>query len=202
MSDKSIDFKQLYKKMEQARLSAAKRPAILGGEFLAGQLIEFLDVWRARRDAMRYRIWEHISHVEFVEADADAPIQPEFLQRAEVFGEGGHLSLRRDGNRWLWHYVGETVDLPLARFGATNFWETNPDCQLRRYAESVILWGERKGDPLRWFEDRVAAANLAYPLNAKGRAYLHFWRYTENGQTAFVWYRKLSDQPLREEENS
>jgi hypothetical protein len=59
----------------------------------------------------------------------------------------------------------------------------------------------RRTNP-RWFDDRVAAANLAYPLKAKGRAYLHFWRYTDNGQTAFVWYRKLSDQPLHEEDNS
>ncbi len=188
MSDNSIDFKRLHEKMEQARLSVAERPAILGGEFPAGQLNEFLDIWRPRWDAMRYRVWEHISHVEF----ADAPTQPKFLQRAEIFGGGGHLSLRRDGNRWLWHYVGETVDLPLARFGATDFWEGNPDCQLRRYAESVILWGKREDDRPRWFDDRVAAANLAYPLNAKGRAYLHFWRYTDNGQTAFVWYRELS----------
>jgi hypothetical protein len=202
MSDNSIDFKRLHEKMRQARLGVAERPAILGGEFPAEQLIEFLDVWRPRWDAMRYRVWEHISHIEFVEADADAPMQPEFLQRAEVFGGGGHLSLRRDGSRWLWHYVGEAVNLSLNGFGATDFWQANSGCQLRRYAESVILWGERKENQPRWFDDRVAAANLAYPLKAKGRAYLHFWRYTDNGQTAFVWYRKLSDQPLHEEDNS
>lgn len=198
MSDKSIDFKQLHEKMKQAEISEAARPAILGGEFPAGQLNEFLDVWRARWDAMRYHVWEHISHIEF----ANDLIQPEFLQRAEVFGEGGRLSLRRDGGRWLWNYVGEAVYLPLTGFGATDFWVANPKCQLRRYAESVILWGERKDGQSRWFDDRVAAADLAYPLGTHGHAYLDFWRYTENGQTAFIWYRKLSDQPLSEEENS
>ncbi|WP_298981582.1 type III-D CRISPR-associated protein Csx19 [Caldilinea sp.] len=196
MSDKNIDFKQLYQKMEQAKLAQEERPAILGGEFPADRLNDFLSVWRARWSAMPYRIWEHISFIEF----ADEPKQPEFLQRAEIFGEGGHLSLRRDGNRWLWHYVGEAVDLPLNGFGATDFWKANPICQLRRYAESVILWGERKDNQDLWHEDRVAAANLAYPLSTNGRVYLHFWRYTENGQTAFVWYRQLSDQPPREED--
>lgn len=196
MSDKSIDFEQLYQKMEQAKLAQEERPTILGGEFPAERLNDFLSVCRARWDAMPYRIWEHISLIEF----ADAPKQPEFLQRAEIFGEGGHLSLRRDGNRWLWHYVGETVALSLDEFGGVDFWKTNPRCQLRRYAESVILWGERKDNQDRWHEDRVAAANLAYPLSTNGRVYLYFWRYTENGQTAFVWYRQLSDQPLREED--
>jgi hypothetical protein len=198
MSDKSIDFEQLHNKMKRAQISEAERPVILGGEFPDGQLNDFLNVWRACWDAMRYRVWEHISHIEF----ADEPRQLEFLQRAEIFGEVGHLSARRDGDRWLWHYVGEAVNLSLSGFGATNFWEVNPGCQLRRYAETVILWGERKGNSPRWFDDRVAASILAYPLDTNGRVHLHFWRYTENGQTAFVWFRKLSDRPLREENNS
>lgn len=192
MSDKSIDFEQLYQKMEQAKLAQEERPAILGGEFPAERLSDFLSVWQARWSAMPYRLWEHISLIEF----ADEPKQPEFLQRAEIFGEGGHLSLRRDGNRWLWHYVGEAVALPLNGFGAMDFWEANPNCQLRRYAESVILWSEKKESDNLWSDGRVAAARLNYPLKSDGRVYLHFWRYTENGQTAFAWHRKLSDRPL------
>lgn len=196
MSDKSINFEHLYEKMREAKLAEAERPTILGGEFPAERLNDFLSAWQTRWEAMPYRIWEHISLIEF----ADEPKQPEFLQRAEIFGEGGHLSLRRDGNRWLWRYVGETVALPLDEFGVVDFWKTNPGCQLRRYAESVILWSEKKGSDNLWSDGRVAAAHLNYPVTSNGRVYLHFWRYTENGQTAFVWHRKLSDQPLREED--
>lgn len=39
---------------------------------------------------------------------------PSIVQRADIFREGGQcLSLRRDGSRWLWHYVGNPVPLPL-----------------------------------------------------------------------------------------
>lgn len=192
MSDKSIDFAQLYEEMKQAKLSDSDRPTVLGGEFAADRLDEFLNVWREYWNTMPYRIWEHISRIEF----ADRPAQPEFLQRAEIFGEGGHLSLRRDGNRWLWHYIGTSVSI--TDFGVEDFWQKHPACHLRRYPESVMLWGERKDNQPRWFDDRVAAANLAYPLKTTGRVYLHFWRYTEQGQTAFVWYRALSDKPHQE----
>lgn len=192
MSDKSIDFAQLYEEMKQAKLSDSDRPTVLGGEFAADRLDEFLNVWREYWNTMPYRIWEHISRIEF----ADRPAQPEFLQRAEIFGEGGHLSLRRDGNRWLWRYIGTSVSI--TGFGVEDFWQKHSACQLRRYAESVVLWGERKDNQPRWFDDRVAAANLAYPLKTTGRVYLHFWRYTEQGQTAFVWYRALSDKPDQE----
>lgn len=191
MSDKSIDFKNLYNKMQAAKCKAQDRPTIiiLGGEFDADHLDTFLKSWQAQWNQMAYRIWEHISHIEF----ADQPAQPEYLQRAEIFGEGGHLSLRRDGNRWLWHYIGQSVSLN--GFTWADFWQAHPNCQLRRYAESVILWGERKDNTSLWHDNRVAAANLAYPLKTTGRVYLHFWRYTEQGQTVFVQYWALSDKP-------
>lgn len=198
MSDKSIDFNQLIEKMQKAQVADADRPTILGGQFAVDRLEEFLNAWQGRRDQMPFRLWEHISHIEF----ADAPSEPEFLQRAEVFGESGHLSLRRNGAGWLWHYVGKAVDLPLQEFGVADFWATHPDCKLRRYVESVILWSEKKESDNLWSDGRVAAAQLNYPVHADGRVYLHFWRYTEGGQTAFVWYRKLSNQPLQKEESS
>lgn len=198
MNDNSIDFKKLIDKMQKARVADADRPTVLGGQFAADRLAEFLNAWQGRLDQMRLRLWEHISHVEF----ADAPNEPEFLQRAEVFGEGGHLYLRRDGAGWLWHYVGKAVELPLQEFGVADSWATHPDCKLRRYAESVILWSEGKESDNLWFDGRVAAAQLNYPVDPGDRVYLHFWRYTEDGQTAFVWYRKLSNQPLQKEESS
>ncbi len=195
MSNKSIDFAQLYEQMQRARLNNAERPTIVGGEFTADQLRAFLDAWQPHWNAMPYRIWEHISHIEF----ADQPAQPEFLQRAEIFGEGGHLSLRRDSNRWRWHYIGKQASP--AGFPCVDFWQSHAHSQLRRYAESVILWSEKKESDNLWSDGRVAAAQLNYPVQSDGRVYLHFWRYTENGQTAFVWYQKLSDQPLQEEKS-
>lgn len=192
MSDKSVDFKELRKAMEQARLAEADRPTVLGGQFAPQRLDAFLAAWRERWATMPWQIWEHISHIEF----SDKRQELEHLQRAEIFGEGGHLSLRRDANRWLWHYIGPTGQPSPEGFEqeseCENFWTTNPTASLRRYSDRTILWGERKTGHDFWWEDRVAAANLIYPEQGEGRVYLDFWRYTQDGQTVFVWYRRLS----------
>ena len=92
MSDNSINFDHLIEKMQKAQVTDADRPTILGGQFAADRLADFLKTWQSRWSQMPFRLWEHVSHIEF----ADAPGEPEFLQRAEIFGKGGHLSLRRD----------------------------------------------------------------------------------------------------------
>lgn len=191
MSNKSIDFTQLYAQIQQATLQASDRPVILGGEFAANRLQTFLKEWETQKSwqGMPYRIWEHVSHIEF----AAQPPNLTYLQRADIFGESGHLSLRRDVQCWLWHYIGQPVTL--TAFQLEDFWRHHPNCQLRRYAESVILWGDRKDPSSPWHDDRVAAANLTYPIDTTGRVYLHFWRYTEHGQTVFVQYRGLSNRP-------
>lgn len=194
MSDQGVSFQELIKQMGEAAKAAADRPTILGGQFTADRLNDFLSVWRKRWAAMPRRIWEHISTIEF----ANEPREPEFLQRADIFGEGGHLALRRDGNRWLWHFVGPIGQTAPEGFDqepeCVDFWASGQSAKLRRYDESVILWGERKSGQAVWWEDRVAAAGLSYPDQKEGRVYLDFWRYTLDGQTAFIWYRKLSQK--------
>jgi hypothetical protein len=195
MSDKSVNFKALVEQMQRAREDAAAHPTILGGQFTPDRLQDFLAVWRERWTAMNFRIWEHISHIEF----ADEPAEPAYLQRAEIFGEGGHLSLRQDSHRWRWHYIGPAGQpLPNGFDKAPeceNFWIANSATVLRRYEDRAILWGERKKDHDFWWEDRVAAARLVYPKQREGRVYLDFWRYTQDGQTVFVWYRQLVSIP-------
>lgn len=191
MSDKSVNFKELIAMMEKARLTPDSYPTVFGGQFAQARLADFLAVWRKRWASMSWRIWEHISHIEF----ADEPQEPEHLLRAEVFGDGGHLSLRRDGNRWLWHYIGPAGQPAPQGFDQKSdceIWEAEQSAVLRRYHDQAILWGERKTGYDFWWEDRVAAAKLVYPKQNVGRVYLDFWRYTQDGQTVFVWYRNLS----------
>lgn len=186
------NFGQLIKEMEQARLPDDERPTILGGRFDATQIDAFLDVWRKRWDDMNHRIWEYVSEIEFSNGDcADTT----YLQRAEIFGNGGHLSLRRDANRWLWHYIGPTDQPPPARFDqpthCEDFWKANPDTELRCYADAFLLWGEDEKARGLWWEDRVAAARLTYPAQPGGRVLLDVWQFSEDGQVVFVWYRGL-----------
>lgn len=199
-TESQLDFSELMERMETGRQEAVKeRPAIVGGRFSHGQLGDFLTAWRTQWDQMPWRVWEQVNAIDY----ADEPASPELLQRADIFGKGGHLSLRRDGERWLWRFIGAVQPTLTSDFRAFNFWDTSPEAVLRRYAEIVILWGEEvrtDKDDLKtgiglWQDDRVGAARLAYPqMREDLRVYLHYWRYSEAGQTAFVWYRGLGNK--------
>lgn len=209
MSKPTVDFKDLIAEMQKAEVPADERPTILGGEFSADRLEAFLAAWRIDWVTLPWRIWEHISAIKMVNTaampDSDELGESDLLQRGEVFGEGGHLSLRRDGNRWLWHYVGPKAQPPPAGFvkkgDDASFWETAAGQigALRRYEERILLWGQKVKDEQKqpdgpyWWEDRVAAARLEYPKQLRGHAhvYLKFWRYTDGGRTVFAWYRGL-----------
>ncbi|MBI3960149.1 MAG: hypothetical protein HY328_15150 [Chloroflexi bacterium] len=199
-TESQLDFGKLMDRMETARQEVVEeRPAIVGGRFTHSQLDAFLAARRVQWDQMPWRIWEHVSAIDF----ADEPASPDLLQRADIFGPSGHLSLRRDGDRWLWHFIGAVQPNVPPEFNPSDFWKRHSDTMLRRYEESVILWGQEvridKDDPKTgiglWQDDRVGAARLAYPqMSGNLRVYLHYWRYTEAGQTAFVWYRGLGDE--------
>jgi hypothetical protein len=203
MSENNIDFSELIKKMDAAPRYGRNGPnrlTILGGQFKPERRTAFLAAWQGRWEAMPWRIWEHISEIGF----ADGPKDLDLLQRGEVFGGGGHLSLRRDRNRWYWRYIGP-ADQPMPEGfeeapECEDFWTADPnkDVVLRCYEERVLLWGEQVLDANKqptghWWEDRVAAARLDYPTQLKGRDRVHlvFWRFTEAGRTVFVWYRDL-----------
>jgi hypothetical protein len=203
MNEPTVVFAHLIEQMKEAEVPAADRPTILGGQFDSKRLAAFLAAWRVDWEKMPWRIWEHVSDIAF----ADKPREPDLLQRGEVFGEGGHLSLRRDGQRWFWHYIGPADQPGPAGFGKApeceDFWadRSNQGVTLRKYEEQVLLWGkeildETKQPPEhtgRWWEDRVAAARLDYPGRLKGHnhVYLTFWRFTDGGRTVFVWYREM-----------
>lgn len=201
-NEELLDFAGLYAKMEQARPNPEeKAPVILGGRFEHSRLSTFLAAWRTRWDAMPWRIWEHVSSIGF----AEEPGNLAWLQRADIFGEGGHLSLRRDGERWLWHFIGPASATLPDEFIGVSFWDKHPNVVLHRYEESVILWGEEvlkdRNDPKsgigRWQDDRVGAALLKYPkMKGALRVYLHYWRYSQAGETQFVWYRGLDNRPV------
>ena len=203
MSVQRVDFDKLWQKMEKAVVAPAVVPTVLGGQFESVGPTDFLNRWLEDSPAMPWRIWEHVNLIEFGNKPDSRPQRPAYLQRADIFGEGGHLSLRRDGNRWYWRFVGPADTIVPEGVGG-EVWQPANATPLRCYAEEAILWGkeirrgqegEKKGIGL-WWEDRVGAATLKYPQHLSGisRVYLHLYRYTEAGRTMFVWYRGLGDE--------
>ncbi|HBY97453.1 MAG TPA: hypothetical protein DEP84_26525 [Chloroflexi bacterium] len=195
---------QRFQEGRQHRKGAGEL-TILGGQFTPEQLVSFLEVWSVAE--LPYRIWEHVSRIEWRRTgDPTFKAQPDnldYLQRADLFGDGGHLSLRRDGDCWFWHFVGPAgQQKPKGFEKETETFTQFPQGGFRCYEERVLLWGEHKErpktseadgseGPARWWDDRVAAANLRYPIDPTARVCLRFWRLSEGGTTAFVWYRGL-----------
>lgn len=163
---------------------------ISGGHFMDQPIGDFLNDWSSV--PMQYHIWEHISTIQWGEDTKTFPANLDDVQRAELFGEGGHLSVQNDGHGWHWHFIGgSNVAIPVG-YGATRFTDF-PDKGFRCYEDRVVLWGERKEGHNIWWDDRVAGANLKYPITygAPKRVQLRFSRFSHGGTTAFVWYHSL-----------
>lgn len=162
------------------------------------ELKPFLDAWGFSN--MPYRIWEYSYEIKFEDKTLPSDENYKFLERGRVFGEGGDLKLRRDGNTILWNFIGKK-DRKKPDFISDNndFWSTvenKETFKLRKHPESVLLWGEYSEDARRWIDDRVGWANLCYPVdktNCKDgdRVVLHYTAFTQAGQTMFVWFEKL-----------
>lgn len=196
----TLDFADAVKQLLAAPLLHKDNgPVIWGGVFQAAALEAFLAAWPLTQ--MPYHIWEYTHRMTFVR---DAPPEPPDiarLERGRIFGEGGDLSLRRDGGCFLWHFVGQRNTTKPAGFAVSDFWVDSPDCKenpnftLRANNEHALLWGDYKTALGRWQDDRVGWADLNYPLSAAKhqgqRAEIHYTVYTDGGQVAFVWWKEL-----------
>lgn len=180
----------------------AKRIHIWGGELTASgtesleQVLErFLAVWNDPARQMPWRVWEYVDEIEFTKGQAT---KLPLLERGRVFGQGGDLSLRRDGERVLWYFVGKSWQSPPSGFDYADFWQAHPNFErLRWRRERSLLWGEYKTALERWQEDRVGRARLSYPVDATAagpqgqRMMMDYIVLTDGGQVAFVWWRRL-----------
>ncbi len=173
----------------------ATRFAVWGGECSADQLPVFLKGWNLPNANMPYCIWETMSEMRFKAQTLPADVAE--LERGRVFGPRGDLSLRRDSERFLWHFVGEKGVNPPAEFdkAENDFWQAEPDAQFLMTEDTLLLWGERKDQQPRWFEDRVARAKLTYPIagTPSGRAQVRYRAFTRAGQVELVWFMRLEE---------
>lgn len=237
----AIDFAKIVAEMAGAKTMGKNEVSIIGGvidlqaesesifedEQLAPdakqsaieKLSRFIPAWQLNENEMTYAIWESIAEINMDTTRkilSGKKIDDE-LMRARFFGENGDLSLRRDGNRLYWHFIGAPRnDFPPIK-NACRFWgeqeklpegERVKELRLQENVEA-LLWGERivpKSGEAFWREDRVGAIDLVYPVPIsdvnvqKQRAKVIYDVYWHNGQPAFVWLKKLVEvQPSKPE---
>ncbi len=161
-----------------------------------------------------YRIAEWSERITFERTGA-IPMDLERLYRLRLFNDAGDLSLRRDSDRWLWHYIGSpdfsqslnTMSIPYSDLAQ----ECPQDWQRlqRGSALHAMVWGEALDDErqtglhagqVEFIDDRVGWADLRYPLNSsqennQKRARLIYDAYTIDGEPAFVWWKRIEWLP-------
>ncbi len=164
--------------------------------------MNFLKGWELTH--MPYRIWEYVSEISF--AQDTLPTNETLLEHGRLFGEGGDLTLRRDGAEFRWHFVGEPEMKPPEGYGDNNFWavEANKGVIFHKWCNEAMLWGEYKKELGRWHDNRVARAKLTYPISngREGeRVMINYYTFSQAGQVQFVWFREL-DKWKKENENA
>lgn len=190
-----LDFKTMAQEVQQAEWGS-EHLAIWGGYCTAGDIISLLQSWPERDKELPYRIWQYTDSLHFVNAAEPLPESERWLERGRLFGPGGDLSFRRAQNRFYWHFVGPTpLKPPTGNYHAADFWQETADRQpFYRREIKPLLWGERLAGYDRWFENRVARAELQYPIDALGRVSVLAWAFSRTGRVEFVWMRELEEK--------
>ena len=184
-----VKFEELLERVKQP-VVGSEQLSILGGVCPEDQLLDFAKGWPLEQ--MPYRIWEYTDRIQFERDKLPAQEDIVLLERGRLFGEGGDLDLRRDGDLFRWRFIGQAEVAPPKGCEAEDFWDAHGDVTFHCYTETALLWGERGGD--HWHDERVAAADLRYPVDGEPeRVQVKYKVYSRAGQVQFVWLTGLSE---------
>ncbi|RMD65494.1 hypothetical protein D6833_02870 [Candidatus Parcubacteria bacterium] len=185
-SQNPVDFAKIVEQVKQSQVGKESL-SIWGGRCAENDLLTFLEGWQNLAQ-MPYRIWEYASDIVFQKGTL--PENAILLQRGRLFGEGGDLEVRRDGQEFAWRFVGPAGTKPPneEEYQAQNY----PDAIFFEEKTSALLWGTRQDGDKHWKDNRVGAADLQYPEDGK-RLQLHYKTYSRAGRVQFVWYTGLSE---------
>lgn len=195
MSDKRRNAAYFVEKLfadmdgHQAYVGAADL-RILGGEFEASRLVEFMEIWdKTPAGSFQWAMVEEVSQF-YVSSPTNVvaalPGDSNLLERLRLFGPHGDLDLRRDGARFLWSFIGETdVNWPdFGTFAPEDFWQTQePKPVFRVVNREFQTW---KPDDKRANDGWRGSTSLA-GKDVKVKQ-IH---YLDNGRIAFVRYVTL-----------
>lgn len=188
----AVNFKKIINQMTDDALEKKEWPTVVGGECSEAELVDWLD--GLDLSGMPTRIWSYTDHCTF--GDEGPPATAKRLERARLFGPGGDLDVRRDGERFRWRYVGEADYAP---DGDRLSYPGTPERPVYCRTRKALLWGTREKEQARWFDDRVAGAGLTYfaetpalPDGVEERVKVECREYTQAGRTIAVWLRGLN----------
>lgn len=163
---------------------------IVGGEVKEEEIGQFLQ--QAHLSGMKWCTWEWDHRIVLCEYTG-IPGEIEYLDRGRIFGKGGDLSVRRDGKRFLWHYIGPAgVRWEETGYPFHDFWSENPDARLHMWdKKEALLWGVLENGVRA--ESRVGFNTLNYPPEVAGsrRVAIKYREYMDAGRCAFVWWYGL-----------
>ncbi len=191
----AVNFDQLVEAVTKGKQYGEADLAIWGGICAEAELTAFLSKWGLSE--MPFRIWEYASRIDFNRGMLPGDVN--LLERGRLFGEGGDLELRRDGAIFRWRFIGKPgAQSPSGHQPEPdNFWAKNKVVTFHCCDENALLWGERKENQSRWFDDRVGRALLDYPEPAASAAWqrvrIRYWTFSRAGRIEFVWLRELAD---------
>jgi len=187
-NQQQVNFTELVEQVKKP-LWGREHLAIWGGTCSEDILLDFIQDWPLEQ--MPCRIWKYTNRIAFEE---QPPTNATLLERGRLFGVGGDLELRRDGNVFRWRFVGKLgIRLPKGYdTDEANFWTDNQEAAFHCYEETALLWGKRSSEG--WYDDRVAAADLRYPVDGEPeRVQVHYKTFSRAGCIEFVWFTGLSE---------
>lgn len=196
---RAVNFEELVEELHQQPVWGPNELAIWGGMFAERDLLKFVENWIM----IPYRIWEYSSGITLVKDQLPVTDNLLWLERGRLFGEGGDLTLRRNGDRFHWHFVGPQGKQPVPpvdKYGTKDFFAVGePGANYYMREETALLWGEKPPDKPRRFEDRVGRADLDYPgLDDARRVQVRYRTFSRAGYVEFVWFRSID--PIMNEE--
>lgn len=180
---------ELVGRLASARRVGKEHLAIRGGTLRPEDVLPWLETWNLPQADMPWAIWEHYDRIEVTFAQ-HVPKRPDLLERLCIFGEGGDLALRRDGEMIAWRFLGPAgAGAP----GGVDFFARSPLARFWEEESCALLWGEAdESAPGRWWEARVGRAQLSYPrMEGVRRVKVRYRTYSACGQVAFAWWLGL-----------
>jgi hypothetical protein len=193
-----LDFGRLVDEMFGEPTVGRDDLAVWGGSFAAGDLDRFISAWALPREGMPWSLWQWTDRIE-VQYGQGAPGELEYLERGRVFGPQGDFEIRREGERFLWRFVGQRDTAMPPAFQAADYWQGREGTRLRPCRRTALLWGSRQAAAPHgkqgWHDDRVSQARLEYPRLEGDRVQAAYVEYLDGGNVEFVRYVDLANRP-------